>query len=78
MFDLLDRDFYFSSPCKNLLSGANSVDWIMSNFTDVKTFRVLRGGSWVNSPVSLHVANPLRNDPTLTNDDVGFRCAGSQ
>ena len=44
--DEYNKDFYFTSPRKNPLSGANSVDWIISNFTSVKERRVLRGGSW--------------------------------
>ena len=44
--DEYDKDFYFGSPRKNPLSGANSVDWVITNFTNVKTDRVLRGGSW--------------------------------
>ena len=39
-----------ASPRENPLSGANRVDWVMNNFTGVKTFRVLRGGSWAGSP----------------------------
>ena len=44
--DEYNKDFYFTSPRENPLSGANSVDWIISNFTSVKERRVLRGGSW--------------------------------
>ena len=76
--DEYNDDFYSISPPENPLSGAKSVDWTISNFTIVKTGRVLRGGSWVNIPVSLHVANPLRNDSTLSNSDVGFRCVRAQ
>ena len=36
-------------PRDNPLSGGPSVDWIISNFTGVKTSRVLRGGSWGRS-----------------------------
>ena len=38
--------FLCTSPRDNPLSGANSPDWVMNNFTGVKTARVLRGGSW--------------------------------
>ena len=44
--DEYNKDFYFTSPRRNPISGANSPDWVISNFTGVKTSRVLRGGSW--------------------------------
>ena len=73
--DEYNKDFYFSSPRRNPLSGANSVDWVISNFTSVKTSRVLRGGSWLNSPRLLRVAKRVGVTPTLTSLNYGFRCA---
>ncbi len=37
--------------------------------------RVLRGGSWDNSPVSLHSAYRLWYTPVTRNDYLGFRIA---
>ena len=42
--DEYNQDFYSISPRENPLSGADSVDWVINNFTNVETFRVLHGG----------------------------------
>ena len=51
--DAYDAEFYFTFPrdgvARNPLSGANSVEWLIDNFTNVKDSRVLRGGSWYNT-----------------------------
>ncbi len=36
---------------------------------------VLRGGSWNNNDNNVRSANRNRNDPSNTNNNVGFRCA---
>jgi len=38
-------------------------------------FKMIRGGSWYNQPVSLRSSSRLWNYPTLQSDTVGFRCA---
>ena len=75
--DEYNKDFYAMSPRENPLSGADSVDWIISNFTSVQTFRVLRGDSW-DSVWSARVARRRWKKPSFTTDDLGFRCARSQ
>ena len=76
--DKYSEDFYFISPRRNPLSGANSPDWVMNNFTGVKTYRVLRGGSWRGIPEYLRVANRVRVAPTDAVYYFGFRCARAQ
>ena len=76
--DEYNKDFYFISPRENPLFGANSVDWVINNFTSVKKSRVLRGGSWSSSPKNLRVASRNRFSPTFTYFFNGFRCARSQ
>ena len=76
--DEYNKDFYFISPRENPLSGANSVDWVINNFTSVKTSRVLRGGSWNSNPKNLRVANRSGDSPTKPINSYGFRCARSQ
>ena len=77
--DEYNQDFYSISPRENPLSGADTVDWVINNFTNVETERVARGGSWVDDPADVRVAarsGPAR--PTYTAGGIGFRCARAQ
>ena len=77
--DEYNKDFYSMSPRENPLSGADSVDWIISNFTSVQTHRVLRGGSWKwSGSLGLRVAFRRWKRPLFTSENFGFRCARSQ
>ena len=44
-------------------------------YLEVKTRRVIRGGSWQGSPVNLRVAYRDSHPPEGAGDHVGFRCA---
>ena len=77
--DEYNADFYFNSPRENPISGANSVEEIIKDFTNVTTSRVLRGGSWGNFPKFLRVANRDRAGPSAAaSTNFGFRCARAQ
>ena len=73
--DEYNAGFYAISPSQNPLSGAPSIQWLLDNYTGVKTRRVLRGGAWFNGATNVRVAARGNNAPTSTNDGVGFRCA---
>ncbi len=76
--DAYDSDFYFSSPRRNPLSDVNTLsnlDLVTSDFTNVKSSRVLRGGSWGNGARSVRVAYRSGDSPTFTSNSIGFRCA---
>ena len=73
--DKYDRGFYASSPRRNPLSGAGSVKWILDNHTNVKSYRVVRGGSWFESERNVRVANRGGITPTSAGSNGGFRCA---
>ena len=72
--DLYDDDFFFASPRKNPRSGTNESEWIINNFMDIKTERVLRGGGWSTSPQGICVSNRYLLSPRNTIYDYGFRC----
>ena len=78
--DEYDKDFYFTFPrdgvARNPLSGANSVAWLMDNFTNLRSTRVLRGGSWANGSGHMRVAGRLPVPPTNAGsfNSTGFRC----
>ena len=73
--DAYNGDFYSVSPRNNPLLGANSVAWLVNNFTNVKSYRVLRGGSWLLSAQLVRVANRLYASPSPPDFTIGFRCA---
>lgn len=68
--DEYDGEFYFTFPrngvARNPLSGANSVGWILNNYTNIKSSRVLRGGSWYANAALVRCARRYY---------FGFRCA---
>ena len=71
--DGYDANFYARSPLRNpVLDG--DISNIISNFTNVKNSRVLRGGSWVNDAQQVRVATRVNNTPTNSLNFYGFRC----
>lgn len=64
--DWHDEEYYVSSPERN------------PQGPDAGSYRVLRGGSWNDSPSNLRVATRYRCDPTLTYFNIGFRCCASR
>ena len=73
--DEIEANFYQNSRRRNPIAGASSVDWVINNFTNVKTQRVLRDGPWDWNPKYLRVASRGWSIPMLTNYNLGFRCA---
>ena len=71
--DEYDADFYSISPRRNPLAGG-IVNSILSNFANVKSVRVLRGGSWVSDAKFVRVSDRTRFTPKITNKARGFRC----
>jgi len=69
--DEYNADFYSVSPRSNPVSGG-TVTNVINKFTNVKNFRVLRGGSCVGDARNVRVANRNSNDPS---SHTGFRCA---
>ncbi len=72
--DNYQAEFYESSPKQNPVSGGGAIEELAKNFINLKTDRVLRGGSWLNSQHSSRVANRSKRAPTDTNPNEGFRC----
>ena len=72
--DAYEGDFYKNSPSRNPIAGEGVIRHITNNFTNVKTTRVLRGGSWSTFPGFLRVASRRRINPTVTSYLIGFRC----
>ena len=77
--DEYQADFYSKSPrtSTNPIAG-ESILYVIKNFTDVKSRRVLRGGSWYYYSLYVRVANRLRYDPDIWYATFGFRCVSAR
>ena len=71
--DEYNADFYSVAPRHNPIAGG-TVDNILSDWTNVKSVRVLRGGSWVSDAKFVRVSDRTRFTPKITNNARGFRC----
>ena len=72
--DAYQRNFYVTSPRTNPISGADTADQVIDNYTDIRSYRVLRGGSWSSSSQHLRVSYRFRLTPSVSISDFGFRC----
>ena len=76
--DAYNADFYFSSPGANPLSDVNTlsnVNVILDDYTNIKSTRVLRGGSWGSSAQNVRCADRFRGAPPNASTGFGFHCA---
>ena len=44
--DEYNAGFYAISPSQNPISGADNVEWVLDNYTDIESSRILRGGAY--------------------------------
>ena len=72
--DAYDASFYSVSGHQNPFSSPHPMEYIIANFAEVQTDRVLRGGSGSSTAESVRVANRLKDVPSGTYSDSGFRC----
>ena len=72
--DAYDPNFYASSPRQNPFPGANTIEWVIENFRNIETSRVLRGGSWNIDAQAMRVSHRFIGSPTDTLPACGFRC----
>ena len=73
--DAYQRDFYQDSSRRNPIAGAASIQNMISDFRNVQTGRVLRGGSLFTEYQSVEVATRAESTPSYSDFDLGFRCA---
>ena len=67
-------DFYAGSPRDNPFSGGTLTD-VITNFTNIETSRVFRGGSWGNFARLVRVSDRGRTASPMAGSNLGFRCA---
>ena len=76
--DEYQGNYYKISRRRNPIAGKASITQIISNFTNDKALRVMRGGGWESSKRSTpRVADRRSFKPTSTNNSSGFRCVKS-
>ncbi|MBM3236375.1 formylglycine-generating enzyme family protein [Candidatus Poribacteria bacterium] len=81
--DEYDSGYYSKSPKNNPKGPCVAVmfkNTVMfknnyQDFTNVDTWRVLRGGAWNNNPNVLRCANRDSSGPSNAHRNVGFRCS---
>lgn len=75
--------FYLTFPqegvARNPLAGANTIQWLLDNFTNVNVdvSRVERGGNWFDKTRGLRVADRHDFTPPSAFSVIGFRCVRS-
>ncbi len=72
--DAYDVNFYASSPRQNPFPGTNNIEWVIENFRNIETSRVLRGGSWNIDSQAMRVSHRFKGNPIDTLPTFGFRC----
>ena len=72
-FDRYYEDFYVRSTCHNPFAGG-TLKHVITHFKNVKTSRVLRGGSWSTEPKDMHNTTRTWGNPNYSLPDLGFRC----
>ena len=75
--DEYQKDFYKTSSKhqmkNNPLAGHNLTE-LLANYKEIKTARILRGGSWAYDPTGLRVTSRYFSDPATMSLSYGFRC----
>ncbi len=72
--DEYDSVYYGVSPTNNPKGPGTAIMFANNDFTNVKTIRVLRGGSWYNDTYFLRVSLRHYYEPSDSNFNCGFRC----
>jgi formylglycine-generating enzyme required for sulfatase activity len=76
--DEYDSEYYGRSPKSNPKGPGVAITFKNNDFTNVNTRRVLRGGCWNSNPNFLRCAVRYDLEPSITNNDLGFRCSQDQ
>ena len=72
--DEYQADFNVDLPKHNPIVGTDSVEKVVTEFMNVETPRLLRGGSWAGDPRMVRVAVRDKENPVRTLNLAGFRC----
>ena len=72
--DSYDSEYYSVSTAINPFSEIAIVSWVMSNYKNIKSPRVLRGGPWGIDSQGVRVSHRFSSNPMDTFPTFGFRC----
>ena len=72
--DAYDPEYYLVSPPKNPIADTANVPWVVNNFRNIKSPRVLRGGPWDIDSQGVRVSHRFSGNPMDTFPTFGFRC----
>jgi formylglycine-generating enzyme required for sulfatase activity len=71
--DEFQNNVYANPPRKNPIIG-DGIENLINNILDIKTDRVLRGGSWFSTVQDGRVSTRFKASPSFKGSFVGFRC----
>ena len=74
--DRYNEDFYVKSPRHNPVAGG-TLRYTIDLFRNIKSSRVLRGGSWSVEPQDVRSTARTWASPNNLSLDLGFRCVMS-
>jgi len=74
--DGYDQNFYIRLPRKNPFADGN-IQNVIQRMDNIRTFRIIRGGSWHGDENDIRVANRNYRAPSDANRYFGFRCVKS-
>lgn len=72
--DRYEKHYYRNSPNRNPIAGDDTFDRLNNNFLDIKSNRVLRGGSWRIPALLVRTAKRNAESPWFSLNVIGFRC----
>ncbi|RKU29336.1 hypothetical protein C6497_06440 [Candidatus Poribacteria bacterium] len=72
--DRYEKHYYRNSPYRNPIAGDDTFDRLNNNFLDIKSNRVLRGGSWRIPALLVRTAKRNAESPWFSLNVIGFRC----
>ena len=72
--DKYEKYYYRNSPSRNPIAGEDTIEWLDSNYLEIESNRVLRGGSWRIPALLVRTAKRNAESPWFSLNVIGFRC----
>ncbi len=72
--DKYEKYYYRNSPTRNPIAGEDTIHQLNSNYLEIESNRVLRGGSWRIPALLVRTAKRNAESPWFSLNVIGFRC----